>query len=250
MSILQKIKLLRLNRHGLSFIHDVSIAAAAYLFALYLRLGDDFLTIPVNQILAGTGLFALTCAIVFLFSGLYRGIWAFASLRDLSQIFRSVSIAVIAFTMVAFFVMRLEGVPRTVPLIVWFILMAGLGGSRMMLRMLRERRLTGLWERSGGGRVNILLVGAGDEADLFIRAVSSNPQAPFRIVGIVGENAKRVGRQVHGIAVLGTVEDLPKVVETLREKDKAPSRLVMTRAMTRMNAAMTSGLLDQCAALG
>ncbi|HAX91325.1 MAG TPA: nucleotide sugar dehydratase, partial [Rhodospirillaceae bacterium] len=176
--------------------------------------------------------------------------WAFASLRDLSQIFRSVSIAVIAFTMVAFFVMRLEGVPRTVPLIVWFILMAGLGGSRMMLRVLRERRLTGLWERSGGGRVNILLVGAGDEADLFIRAVSSNPQAPFRIVGIVGENAKRVGSQVHGIAVLGTVEDLPKIVESLREKDRAPSRLVMTRAMTRMNAAMTSGLLDQCAALG
>lgn len=240
----------RLNRHGLAFAHDITVAAITYVLALYLRMGDEMAQMPLAQILSGAGLFTLTCSIVFLFSGLYRGIWAFASLRDLKSILRSVSIAVIAFTMVAFFVMRLEGVPRTLPIIVWFILLAGLSGSRLILRMMRERRLSVLWERSGGGRVNVLLVGAGDEADLFIRAVNSNPQAPFKIVGIIGENAKRVGRHVHGVDVLGTIENLPQIIEKLREKDRAPSRLVVTRSTTRMNAAMTAGLLDQCATLG
>jgi O-antigen biosynthesis protein WbqV len=240
----------RLNRRGLAFIHDVVIAAVAYLFALYLRVGEDIVLMQVSHILAGTALFTLTCAVVFLFSGLYKGIWAFASLPDLKQILRAGSIAVIAFTMVAFFVMRLEGVPRTVPLIVWFILLMGLSGSRLLLRIMRERRLSVLWERSGGGRVNVLLVGAGDETDLFIRAVASNPQAPFRIVGIVGENSKRVGRHFHGVKVLGTVDSLASIIEQLKEEDRAPSRLVVTRSMTRMNATLTASLLEQCTALG
>ena len=59
--------------------------------------------------------------------------------------------------MFAFLTTRLAGVPRTVPFIAWFILLAGLGGSRMAFRLLRERRLSALWERSGGGRVNVLV---------------------------------------------------------------------------------------------
>ncbi len=241
---------LRLHRHGLPLAHDVIIATLAYFIALYLRVGDDIVLMPFQHILAGTALFTATCAIVFLFSGLYRGIWAFASIEDLKQILRTTSIAVVTFTMVAFLVMRLEGVPRTVPFIVWFVLLGGLSGSRLLLRILRERRLTHLWERSGGGRVNILLVGASDETDLFIRAVANNPQTPFRIVGIIGENTKRVGRQFHNVRVMGTVDDIPIIVEKLKAEGRAPSRLVVTRALTRMNATLTASLLDQCAALG
>lgn len=240
----------RLSRRGLALTHDVFIAAIAYFLALYLRVGDDIVTMSLVQILAGMALFTATCAVVFLFSGLYRGIWAFASLEDLKQILRASTVAVITFTLVAFLVMRLDGVPRTVPLIVWFVLSGGLCGSRLFLRILRERRLTHLWERSGGGRVNILLVGASDETDLFIRAVASNPQAPFRIVGIIGENAKRVGRHFHGVRVLGTVDEIPYIVEKLKGENHAPSRLVVTRALTRMNATLTTTLLDQCTALG
>lgn len=245
-----RINIPRLSRHWLALAHDVVVAAVAYVLALYLRMGEDMSLLPLGQILAATGLFTLTCAAVFLISGLYRGIWAFASLRDLSKILRAVSISVIVFMVVAFLVMRLEGVPRTAPFIAWFILMAGLGGSRMLLRVLRERRLSALWERSGGGRVNILIVGAGDETDLFIRAIASNPQTPFRIVGVVGENAKRVGRNFHGHNVLGTIEELPQIIEKLRERDKAPSRLVITRSMTRLNGELAAKLLEQCASLG
>ncbi|NCC04072.1 MAG: polysaccharide biosynthesis protein [Proteobacteria bacterium] len=243
-------RLPRFNRHMLAFAHDTTVAAASYILALYLRLGDDVMHLSLSQILAGMSVFTVTCAVVFWFSNLYRGIWAFSSLTDLKQILKAVTIAVVTFTMASFFIMRLDGVPRTLPFIVWFILMAGMGGARLLLRLSRERRLNVLWERSGGGRVNILLFGAGDEADLFIRAVSSNPQAPFKIVGIIGENAKRVGRRVHGIEVLGTAEELSDIIESLREHGCAPSRLVMTRSGARMNAAVTTSLLDKCTELG
>ena len=240
----------RLNRRTLAFAHDIFMAVLAFVLALYLRMGNDITALPASAVLFSLFLFTSTCAVVFWASGLYRSIWAFASLRDLMEILRATTIAVVSFVILAFLTTRLYGVPRTVPFITWFILLAGLGGSRMVFRMLRERRLSALWERSGGGRVNVLLVGAGDEADLFMRAISSNPQAPFHVVGIIGENDKRVGRSIHGADVLGTLDQLPEIIETLRAKDKAPSRLVLTRGTTRFNGALVAQLLEQAAALG
>ncbi|MDP9128644.1 MAG: polysaccharide biosynthesis protein, partial [Pseudomonadota bacterium] len=240
----------RLNRQSLAFAHDAAMAAIAFILALYLRMGTDWTPLPADALSVALLMFMTTCATVFWICGLYRSIWAFASVRDLLEILRAVTIAVAAFVMLAFLTTRLEGVPRTVPFIAWFILLAGLGGSRITFRLLRERRISSLWLRSGGGRVNVLLVGAGDEADLFMRAVSANPQSPFHVVGIIGENNKRVGRSIHGVEVLGTAEDLPVLVQKLQERGKGPSRLVLTRAITRFNGALVAELLDRAAVLG
>jgi FlaA1/EpsC-like NDP-sugar epimerase len=241
---------MHLNRRTLAFFHDTGMAAAAFTLALYLRVGNDFGQIPASAAISAIVLFTATCAIVFWASGLYRSIWAFSSLRDLTEILRASTIAVAAFLGLAFLITRLAGVPRTVPFMAWFILLAGLGGSRMAFRLLRERRLSVLWERSGGGRVPVLLVGAGDEADLFLRAIGSNPQAPFHVVGIVGENGKRVGRTIHGVDVMGTIDELPQIVEKLRASHRAPSRIVLTRSITRFNGALVAELLEKAAALG
>ena len=238
------------NRRLLAFGHDTVVAALAFLLALYLRMGNDAASLPFGAVATAVVLFTLTCAIVFWACGLYRSIWAFASLRDLKEILRAATIAVAVFLMLAFLTTRLEGVPRTVPFMAWFILLAGLGGSRMAFRMLRERRLSVLWERSGGGRVHVLLVGAGDEADLFLRALNSNPQAPFRVVGIIGDNDRRVGRSIHGVDVLGTLDQLPQIVEKLRANHNAPSRIILTRSIARFNGALVADLLEKATALG
>ncbi|MGE0109362.1 MAG: polysaccharide biosynthesis protein [Bdellovibrionales bacterium] len=240
----------RINRRWIAFTHDTVVALFAYVLAMYLRLGDDLFINIGSQLVPGALIFTVTCCVIFLVSGLYRGIWAFASLNDLTQIARASSLAVGAFVIATFLLTRLEEVPRTVPFIAWFILLAGLGGSRMLLRLLREHRLSTLWERSGGGRVNVLVVGADDETDLFIRAVASNPQAPFRIVGIIDEDKKRVGRQFHGVSVLGTVDEIPSIVAKLRTQERSPSRLVLTRSMTRKNSELTNKLLEMTGELG
>ncbi len=241
---------IRFSRRSLAFVHDTAMAAVAFLLALYLRLGPDWSVFAPADIFTAVLMFTATCGAVFWLCGLYRSIWAFSSVRDLTEILKAVTIAVAAFVILAFIVTRLSGVPRTVPFITWFILLAGLGGSRMAFRLLRERRLGALWMRSGGGRVNVLLVGAGDEADLFMRAISSNPQSPFNVVGILGENDKRVGRSIHGVEVIGTIHELPALVERLKSQGKGPSRLVLTRALTRFNGKLVSQLLDQAPTLG
>ena len=243
-------KLIYSNRRLLAFLHDVSMAAISFWLALYLRVSGDFSVLSLGAAFAASLLFIATCGIVFWAQGLYRSIWAFSSLRDLMEILRAATLAVAIFLAIAFVLMRLEGVPRTVPFMAWFIMLAGLGGSRMLFRLLRERRLSVLWERSGGGRVNVLLVGAGDEADIFLRAVSANPQAAYHVIGIIVENDRRVGRTIHGVKVIGTVDQLPAIVAELREQMRAPSRLILTRAVSRFNKGLVSQLLEQSTALG
>jgi O-antigen biosynthesis protein WbqV len=238
------------NRRLFSFVHDVSIAALSFWLALYLRFWGDPGDFPLEGAFAASVIFTVTCGSVFWLQGLYRSVWAFASLRDLMEILRASSAAVAIFFAIAFATTRLEGVPRTVPFIAWFIMLAGLGGSRMVFRMLRERRLSVLWERSGGGRVNVLLVGAGDEADIFLRAVSADPQAAYNVVGILGENDRRVGRTIQGAPVVGTVDQLPDIVAQLRDQMRAPSRLILTRSVSRFNAEIVAKVLEQSTTLG
>lgn len=238
------------NQRLFAFLHDTSVAVASFWLALYLRIGADFSNFPLFQAVIASIIFTATCGTVFWTHGLYRGVWGFASLRDLLEILKASSIAVAIFLPITFLTTRLEGVPRTVPFIAWFILLAGLGGSRMLFRLLRERRLSALWERSGGGRVNILLVGAGDEADIFIRANNANPQSPYNVVGIVGENNHRVGRRIQGVTVLGSTDDLRSILSSLREQGQAPSRLILTRSVSRFNASLVNRLLEESTSLG
>ena len=238
------------HRRSLALIHDIIIAGAAFMLALYLRVGTDIVDMPGGSVSGSLALFTLSCAAVFWACGLYRSIWAFASLRDLTEILRATTIVIAVFLMLAFLLSRLDGVPRTVPFMAWFIMNAGLGGSRMAFRLLRERRLGALWVRSGGGRVNVLLIGAGDEADLFMRALSANPQAPFDVVGILAENDRRVGRSIHGVDIMGTIDQLSPVIDRLRARNRAPSRLVLTRGVSRFNGALVTQLLDQAATMG
>ncbi len=238
------------NRRLLTFAHDLAMAAFAFWLALYLRVGNDFASLPADSLLAASLLFVLTCAVVFLSYGLHQSIWIFTSLRDLLVILKASTVAVAFFLAITFVVQRLEGVPRSVPFMAWFIMVAGLGGSRMGFRIWREKRLSVLWERSGGGRVNVLLVGAGDEADIFLRALNANPHAAYYVMGIIGENDHRVGHTIQGVKVIGTAADLAAIVADMREDMKAPSRLILTRAVSRFNRELVSQLLEQSAALG
>jgi FlaA1/EpsC-like NDP-sugar epimerase len=214
----------------LAFGHDCAAAALAFLLGMGLRHGDQIVQIPLPTLLGNMLLFTAICGGVFLFSGLYRGIWAYASVRDLSGILKAVTLAVLLYLPGAFLLTRLTDVPRTTPIIVWLILIILLSGSRLGYRLLREKRLVGLWQAAGDGQSPVLLYGAGDEADLFIRALAASPHAPYRVVGVIADDDRRVGRELHGVPVLGTLAQLPEIMAQLRAKQTAPARLILTRA--------------------
>ncbi|MCC7166131.1 MAG: polysaccharide biosynthesis protein, partial [Rhodospirillales bacterium] len=236
------------NRGHLVYLHDVVMAGLSFFAALYLRLGDEvWQRFDPQSLLMGIGLMVAIAAGVFWSLKLYNGVWRYASLNDLIAITKAVTLVILIFVPLLFALLRLDAMPRSVPFINWFVLMALLGGPRFLYRMAKDRQLNFKMERDGVRRIPVLLVGAGDAADLFIRAMAREG-APYQAVGMLAISDSRVGRAIQGIEVLGTPTDLDKAVAHLTERGQKPQRLILTR--DDFDGALVGKLLEGAEALG
>src|SRR5579863_4011246 len=231
----------------LAFVHDVAMAGLSFALALYLRVGDEMLTKePRLNILYGVS-FTLIAAVIFLLTGLYRGIWRYASLPDLFNIARAATLTELIFLPVVFLFTRLETLPRSLLLIDWLVLIALLGGPRLGYRLFKDRGLDHLLEGGRGARVPVLLISTKDGADTFIRETVRDRNAVYRVVGMLSDTPSRVGRQIYGVPVLGTIDALEGVVAALERRGRRPHKLVITTH--GMGGAEVRQLLDRADAL-
>lgn len=230
------------------FTHDIFMAAISFFGALYLRVGDDIFYYPQDVLSQGAGVFVFIAVGVFWYMDLYRGVWRYASLNDLLAITRSATLVILIFLLVMFTWTRLEDLPRSLPIINWGMLMALLGGPRFFYRLLKDRRFDFVMEDGGHRRIPVLLVGAGDEAEQFIRAMGRQSDANYRAVGIIAERAARVGRNIHDVQVQGTTDNLEEVVAALEQGGQRPERLILT--YDTMNGTKVRNLFDRANALG
>lgn len=223
-------QLIRSPQAFVAFTHDVVMAGLAFMAALYLRLGywSDFLDYAGRLVPSSLPIFMAACAAVFAFMGLYRGIWRYASLNDVVAIVKATAIAIAVFLPIQFLLTRLEDLPRSQILITWLVLVAFLTGPRVAYRILRDRRMDQVLRRDRGRAIPVLLYGAGDEAELFLRALARQPTTPYEAVGIVSGKDSRVGRRIHGVEVYGTDDALADVVARLEKRGRRPRRLIVT----------------------
>ena len=236
------------SRGVIVYGHDIFMAAISFLLAIYLRLGLWSFEVYPERWAAACLLFTVICATVFWLSGMYRGVWRYASLNDLWVITKAVTTATLIFAFVMFIWVRLEPLPRSVLLINWFVLMALLGGPRFFYRLLKDRRIDFARSEGRGGKVPVMLVGAGDAAELFIRSLRRTIASGYEVVGILAEDSRRVGREIHGVEVLGTTDDIDKIANSLRKRGRAPQRLILTK--DNIDGATVRTLLDSANRLG
>jgi O-antigen biosynthesis protein WbqV len=236
------------RRALLAFLHDVIMAALSFGIAFYLRLGDEALSYEPRLTLIHCLVFTGIAAVVFMMTGLYRGIWRYASLPDLFNIARAATLTVLIFLPVTFALTRLETLPRSTMFINWLVLIALLGGPRLGYRLFKDRGLDHVLERSGGlPVVPVLLISTRDGADTFIRETLRDRSALYRVVGVLSDTRSRVGREIYGVPVLGTTDELETVVARLDRRGSRPQKLIVTAQ--RLDGAAMRGLLDRADAL-
>lgn len=199
--------LLRLRSPMVAFLHDLAVIPLAWLGAYWLRfnlesipslfLGQALDWLPAVVILQGS---------VFVYFGLYRGDWRFASVPDLMRIVKAVAVGTALCAVAMFLVTRLQHVPRSVLPIYGFLLVAGLGGSRFVYRWFKDRRLY-----VGAGQ-RVLIAGAGRAGEMLIRDLLRAPHRELQPVGFVDDQTGKQGLEVHGVRVLGPCSAIPELV--------------------------------------
>ena len=237
------------HRGYLVYAHDIIMTVISFYASIYLRLGERFDTFFTTEtlLLAG-GLFGLIAAGVYMYLNLYRGVWRYASINDLFAITRAVTLVILIFLLAMFLWSRLHNLPRSYLAINWFVLMALLGGPRFLYRLSKDRRLDLRLEDVGAPRIPVLLVGAGDATEEFISSIGRTADANYRIVGILSESEGRVGRNIHGVSVLGTLDNITDVIAALDKRGEQPQRLILSKE--DLDGAKVRSLLDAATEAG
>jgi FlaA1/EpsC-like NDP-sugar epimerase len=189
-------------RTALAFIHDMAACAAAWMAAFWLRFNLEIPGLYLEAALRTLPLAIAIYAALFLALGLYRGIWRYASLPDLKRILVAVGVGSVALPTVLLMLQLPLSVPRSVLIIYPVLLMMIMGGSRVAYRAWKERALGGL----AADREPVVVIGADEAAVNLIKDLARSPQ--WNIVGVFDDDTAKIGRRLHGVNVLGAVEEL------------------------------------------
>ncbi|MFO0582496.1 MAG: nucleoside-diphosphate sugar epimerase/dehydratase [Anaeromyxobacter sp.] len=96
--------------------------------------------------------------------------------------------------------------------------------------------------RAHGGAQRTVIVGAGSAGDLLLRDLLRSPDHGYSVLGFVDDDPAKVGAWIGGRPVLGTLEELPRVVRDLH------ATMVML-AIPRLPAARIREILTLCGKL-
>ncbi len=223
----QHMMAIRFDRRRAAAVHDLVMAAASFVLSLYLRLGDEFWNQTQGFLWEGTVIFTVVSGAVFSGMHLYRGVWRYASINDLMAIAKAATIIMLVFLLGMFLLTRLDAMPRSTLAINWLVLVLLLGGPRLAYRLLKDGNLTGIADPTFDQRVPVVLIGAGDMAELFLREMQ-RPGQRYRVVGLVDDDPRATGRHIHGVPVLGTPDTLDDQLRKLRRKGHPPRRLLIS----------------------
>jgi len=153
-------------------------------------------------------LFAVKMIVFWPFQ-LYEGLWRYISMRDILSILYGASVASVVFGLAID--IRSRGLPTSLLILDWVFTLALVGGVRLAVRAIRESTF-----RPRPKAKRAIVVGAGDGADRLVREIRQNPDLGYRVVAIVDDDRRKMGRRLHGVPVVGTVADIPMVARGLR----------------------------------
>lgn len=151
---------------------------------------------------------------------LYRRLWRYASTQEFRMIVLAGAVGSVSMMAVNFGLLPILNLPhcasRSILVIEGGLSIAFLGGSRFLLRLMQERMhpedLAQLKTFVQNPR-QVLIVGAGDAGAMILREMQNNPGIGLQAIGFVDDNPAKLNMHIHGVQVLGTRKDIPRLVK-------------------------------------
>jgi FlaA1/EpsC-like NDP-sugar epimerase len=154
---------------------------------------------------------------------------------------RGVVLATIAlFLVFSLFDVHQAAVPRGIWFIFLLLCMAFVAGSRLLARTIIERPLPGRIVARGK---EVFVVGAGDAAQLIVKEMQRNPSLGYTPIGLLDDNPRKRNLRIHGVRVLGTSDDLPRLL-----RDRRPDEVLI--AVPSATGELRERIVEVCRGAG
>ena len=147
--------------------------------------------------------------------------WRFSGVEDLVGVAGGSMLSAALFALL----WTVTGYPlptATFPVVHALTLVAFLGAPRVFYRLSKARPRTA----EGAVIQTVLLVGAGEGADSFLRALGGN--TPWRVYGLLSLGQNQTGRRMQGRPIFGGVSEMRHVLDRLAARGQLPDALVVT----------------------
>ena len=196
-------------RKTLLMLLDTFCVTAAYLATWLFISGRASLESYKSLLFSSCILFVLCFEVVYILMGLYDSLWRYAEIYEFFRCMLASCLSVAAFILVSAIIYKERRIPYSVYLMSALFAVSLTLYSRLTYRMIRDRKL----ESKGVNMTRVLMVGAGESGFTLIREISSNPNTDLEIVAAVDDNPSKVGRAIQGVRVMGTIDDIPVLVD-------------------------------------
>ena len=241
------------NRH--LFAVDLALSAFSVALAAWLRFGSEVFSErgAAKALVLLSALFVVICAATFPVGGLYKRKWRFASLPDYVVLVQTILIASLVLATCVFVYSGFRIIPHSIVAIEFLALTSLLGGVRLVFRQEDLRTRTPKTREAtvrSEARVPVLLVGSGQEADLYLRALHRDRTSTYWPVGFLDDSPAETGAMLRGVQVLGTTGDFEAVVAYLDSRKQKPRHLIFTASPSAFNGDTVERLLKKAEKMG
>jgi FlaA1/EpsC-like NDP-sugar epimerase len=197
------------------------------LFLAYLIRFDFHLprqhAILLYQLLPFVLIIKISC---FYFFDLYRGMWRYTSISDLLNIIKASCVSsLVIVCLILFSHSRFIGFPRSVFIIDWCFTILLISGYRVCIRLYFEqnsgdktlsiptRQVLTMFFKKMAETKRLLIIGAGNGGEKIYREIHNNANLQFTVIGFLDDDLAKVGRKIHGIPVLGRINDIKRIAK-------------------------------------
>jgi len=208
------------NFYFMLFI-DALLVAVSYVTAYWLRFDGEIPPAEWANIEQTLPLIIPTKIACFLFFNLYRGMWRYTSLIDLINVFKACSLSSAIIVLIILYTSHIIGFPRSVFVIDWVLTILLIGGIRFGIRLALTNHISTLLSfrniQSSSTAKKLLIIGAGDAGEKVIREIRDNPVVKIEPFGLLDDAREKQGQTIHGVRVLGFIEDIQNLPDEYDE---------------------------------
>ena len=202
--ILALINLSRRNKRTLMVLFDACTVIASIFLAFSLRLGHFYYPTGNNQLLLIMIASPILALPIFYAFGFYREVIRYVGFKALWQINQATTLYAVLWALISFMAV-IDGIPRTVILINWSIVLMSVGGSRFFARwVLSQENITNPLSQ----KRNVLIYGAGSAGRELCTALYQSSE--YNPVAFVDNSVELYRQSINGLEVFNEddIEDL------------------------------------------
>ena len=212
--------LLRNKNFWTILVTDAGLVCVSYVLAYLIRFENDIPPDQVEMLVQTLPWIVPLKILLFAWLGLYRGMWRYTSISDLINIIKATVISAGAIALALLLIRHFEGFSRSVLVMDALLTLTLIGGVRLLIRVHIQKAFPAsffnpayfpFFNPDREKRKRLLIVGAGDAAEKMLREILDNPRLRYNPVGLLDDDPRKQGRAIHGVPVLGLIDDLENV---------------------------------------